>query len=126
MVEIAALASGTVATLVPYLIQGGKGFAGEAGKNLFIWLKDKFASQNKQKDLEDLQAKPNDTRLQGRLEVVLENILAENRKLVPELAKLVKDAKGEVHSVNNSKNVNTGTIKDINGHVTFGDNNTIS
>ena len=123
MIEYTELASIAITTLVPYLTKGGDAISAEVGKNLYSWIKEKLSLKNRQKDLEALNNKPEDPRVQGRLEVALEEILKENRVLVIELTKLVNAAKGETGNTVIGTNINTGTIT-AGGSVIFGNNNT--
>ncbi len=126
MIDIAILASSAVTAITPYLVKGGEEIASEAGKNLFSWLKDKLSLSNKEKDLKALQANPTDPKTQGRMEIILEEILSKNSTLLPELSKLVENAQTETNvSISNSKNVITGNITS-GGYSIVGDNNQVS
>lgn len=122
MIDIALLATSAVTALIPYLKKGMESVSEEAGKGLWSWISEKFKGQNKQSDLEALKAKPDDARIQGKIESTLETILIQNEVLANELTKLVEAAKSSGNYIANSKNVVTGNISSV-GKVIIGDNN---
>lgn len=125
MLDIAILASSAVGALVPYLIKGGEAIAGEAGKNLFTWIKEKLHLVKKEKDFALLQEKPDDAKTQGRIEVILEDILLNNNNLVQELSQLVEKAQNQNISTIASKNVVNAPIT-AGRDAIVGDNNQTS
>jgi len=125
MIDIAILASGAVSALVPYLIKGGEAIAGEAGKNLFSWVKEKLHLVKKEKDLNSFLQNPEDAKIQGRVEVILEDLLSNNKVLIDELSKLTERAQEETTNIVGSKNVVNAPISS--GRDTIvGDNNQVS
>jgi hypothetical protein len=125
MVDIVTLSAGAISVLAPYLKKGVESIASESGKGLWKWISEKFKKGDREKDLEALKQKPDDARLQGKAESILESILRDNPTLVQELVKLMEPLKDELTVITNSKNVNTGTIRSK-GNVIIGDKNTSS
>jgi hypothetical protein len=124
MLEIASLAASAVSMLVHFISKGGEEAAGEAGKGLVGWIKDKLIGKKKEQQLEALQQAPDNQIQQGKVIGTLEDLLNENPALAAELHKLVEAAKAAPGiNVSNSKNVVTGNVS-AGGSVIIGDNNT--
>lgn len=123
MIDITTLTASAVSVLIPYLMKGGEALSEEAGKSLWSWLTEKFTARNKQRDLDAFKKTPTDQRLQGKVEAGLEDILRENPDLINDMEKMLKEFQNNQSSIiQNSKNINAGTIN-AGGNVTIGDNN---
>lgn len=99
------LALAAVNALIPFFQKGFESFSGEAGKDLYHLLENKFTARGKQEDLAALKKEPDNERLQGKVESTLESIIEANRDLVEKLTKLIHATNSEAVSINNSKNV---------------------
>lgn len=118
----------TVATVTTALSMGGTEITKAASKDVYNWVKNLFTSQDKAHALEVLEKKPDDTREQIRVEVVLEEILKQNTQLIPELTALVEAAKAEqINNSNNTSHVqgnNNNVIQGVNNsHINIGNTN---
>ena len=122
--SIAILASSAISALVPYLKKGFDAFSGEAGKGLYQWISGKFTEKNRQVDLDAFKKEPDNDKLTGRLEAILENIIAEHHTEIEYLNELVARAQKESITVKDSKNFVAGPFEN-NGYSFIGDNNTI-
>lgn len=120
---LAQLATGAITALVPYLVKGAESIAGEAGKNLYNWIKSKFTAKGEEGELKSLTEAPDDQKVQGRLEVMLQNMLEENEDWAAELKELVGKAEGELVQqgnaikIENSKNFIVGPVRANEVHV---------
>lgn len=102
---ITEVATATVAVLSPYLAEGGKELAKTATKELWNWIKGVFKGRKEEKQIAEFEQMPNDPKVQGKIELLLENLLEENNHLIAELQRLIANAKGEI--ISNT----TGNIK---------------
>ena len=87
MIDPASLAAAAVAALIPYLTKGGEELAQGIGKDLWELIKKPFKSDNKK--LEDLRNNPEDTKIQGKVEGKLEDMLAEDHAFAATLRELL-------------------------------------
>ena len=79
---------------------------GEVVKERWGWLQGVFRKENKQQELDKFIESPEDPKVQGRLELVLEEYLKNNPQEIAELKKLLPELKEEV------KKINIQTVKD--------------
>lgn len=123
--EIATLATAAITTLVPFLTKGGEEITKGAAGDLWKWVKGKFSEKGKENALLVLENKPDDAKQQGKVEGVLEDILAEKTDLLAELSALITAAKAEqTNTINNTANV-TGNNNNLfqgvnNSHINIG------
>ena len=109
-ITITTLASSAVAILVPYLKKGVESFVGEAGKNLWNFVKKPFFSDKDKTKLENFKNNPDDKDLQAWLKIELQNVLKQNPKFLEELKKLLPKAEKEIEINIQSIGGNSGVI----------------
>ncbi|MGI9421159.1 MAG: hypothetical protein ACR2RA_25315 [Geminicoccaceae bacterium] len=98
--DIPALATSAVALLSPYLVKGSEEFAKKVGgaafggvEKLYGLVKGKLTGPAEAATLSSLEAKPDDTRRQGALEVFIEEALKADPDFAAELKALVENVK---------------------------------
>lgn len=117
--EITAL---TVATLAPYLTKAGEEVSKGIGKDLWEKIKKPFIKDSQKKALKTLEEKPNDAKVQGKFEGLLEMELEDN----PEFLEEIKTLLGQIPSEKQSQIIQTNTInigKGSNNQIYQGINN---
>jgi hypothetical protein len=87
------LAIQTIALLAPYLAMGAEEISKTVAKDVWGKVKDIFKSKNKEELLEKFTASPNEQKLQGQVEYVLQEELENNPKVVEELNNMVRELK---------------------------------
>ena len=102
MMDIPALATAAVALLSPYLVKGSEAFAKKVGdaafagvEKLAALVKGKLTGPAEAAALASLEAKPDDARRQGALEVQIEDALKADPDFAETLQALVEDVKKE-------------------------------
>lgn len=101
----------------------------------FSWLKNAFTRKSQQETVQQIEAAPNDEKLRSKLEILLENALADNeielqdlKKQVEDFRKVLSEQRPELHqriqaTVINSKNTMIGgNVTVHNGGFRQGDN----
>jgi len=96
MIDIAALAVGALAAVLPYLAKGGEEIAKGAGADLWKWIESKLSQKGKEKNITDLEASPNDPRIRGKVEENLHDLLQDDDSLINELEALVNAARANI------------------------------
>lgn len=95
------------ATATPWVLQkAGESVIGEVVKERWRWLQGVFRKENKQQELDKFIESPEDPKVQGRLELVLEEYLKNHPQEIAELKKLLPELKEDV------KKINIQTVKD--------------
>ena len=115
--ESATIITSAITTISPYLIKGGKAIAEGIGKDLWGLIKKLFKSEKDKKIIEDFKENPGDEKLQGKMELKLEEFLEEDPELVEQIKKLLPEAKQQMPKVNvqNIKGNNNTALQDIHG-----------
>ncbi len=68
-----------IAASSPWALQkAGESAVGEVVKDGWSWLKSVFSKKGKDQELDNLVERPKDPKIQGRLELILEDYLKEN------------------------------------------------
>lgn len=126
----AALATNGIAALLPYLVKGGEEIAKGAGKDLWELIKKLFKAAKEEHILEQLENKPDDQKLLGKVEGKLEEFLKSSPEIAREFEQKIREAKKDEEriqsliQISHSKNVVTGSTITSGGNVTIGDGNT--
>ena len=122
--NIAEVIPAAVATLVPYLKKGGEELLKGAGKELWDWTKSLFKDKKEEAQLEQFEQKPDDPKLQGKIELLLENLVAENDTLKTQLQQLIEKVQKETGGTVNTANIdNSSKFVAGNNFQSGGDNN---
>jgi hypothetical protein len=89
--SIAAIASAAIAFVAPYLAKGGEEIAKGAGKDLWELIKKPFQKKESHKEaIKELEAKPTDPIVQGKVIGKLEEHLEEDPELAKEMGAMVE------------------------------------
>jgi hypothetical protein len=105
--SIAAIASAAISFVAPYLVKGGEELAKGVGKDLWELIKKPFQKKDSHKEaIKELEAKPNDPIVQGKIIGKLEEHLEEDPEFAKELGAMVE--KLSVHQQNNDTMTVTG------------------
>lgn len=107
----------------------GKGLASGLfsgiGKDFWEKLKDRFKSDKDKEVIEKFEANPEDIKQQGKVEMLLEQKMAEmSQAELLELFQLFQKAKADnptINTISNSKNVVNGSIINVSGNFHLGD-----
>jgi len=116
MIAIGLLATEAIAALVSLFKKGVDNISGEASKDLYHWVREKFINKNKHEDLKQLEKAPDNQKLQGKVEAILDDIILEinkNRSQVEELSKLIESSKKEITINNSNNNIIEGSFNNI-------------
>ncbi len=129
--DYSAIATTAIAAVSPYLVKGGEEIAKGVGKDLWELIKKPFKAANDETIVKQLEEKPDDQKLLGKVEGKLEELLKTSPDIAQELQQKIDEAnkpeeKTRITTVVNSKNVAVGTTISAGGNVTFGDTSTSS
>jgi hypothetical protein len=113
--------------IVDFLGKGlASGLFSGIGKDFWEKIKARFKSDKEKEIVEKFEDKPEDIRLQGKFEGLLENKMAEmSQQELLDLFQLFQKAKADnptIHTISNSKNVISGSTINVWGNFNQGDN----
>lgn len=105
MIEIPTLAVDAFRYSLPFLIAAGEGFATGIGFDLWLKIKEVFTRKKEDQVIELLEKSPNDSKLLGRAEYILESELKGSPELIASFTSLIEAVK----TSNEYKNIVTQT-----------------
>jgi len=95
--DTVTIATAAVAFLVPYLAEGSKAAARQAGEALWKAMEQRFKSQPVGEEaLRDLKTDPQDSDIQAALRLQLRKALTADPEFLAELVRLLEEAQGEL------------------------------
>lgn len=96
---------------------------GEVSKNAIDWIKGLFTNKDKVKtELIELQEKPDSTARLNAVKAIIEKELEDNPASEQYLIEIYNKVLNSNISINNSKNINTGSVNSSGGNIQLGDN----
>lgn len=130
--DYSAIATTAIAAVSPYLVKGGEEIAKGVGKDLWELIKKPFKAANDETIVKQLEEKPDDQKLLGKVEGKLEELLKTSPDIAQELQQKIDEAKSDKEriqsliQISHSKNVVAGSTITSGGSVTIGDTSTTS
>jgi len=115
-------ASIIISAVLPFLKKGGEAIAGGVGRDLWELVKRPFQSESEKRTIEELEKSPDNTRLQGKVEGKLKDLLIENPDIAEEISALLPKAReeGKMIVIQNSKGVVLNSKIKAGGYVIIG------
>jgi hypothetical protein len=124
--DFATLASMTISAIVPFLIKGGEEIAQGIGKDLWALIKNPFQTEKDKSLIKQLEEKPDDQKLQGKVEIKLSELLEAYHDVAQQISSILPKAQEESKKlsllIKNSKNVVAFNKIVTNGDFRVGDN----
>ena len=124
--DFATLASMTISAIVPFLIKGGEEIAQGIGKDLWALIKKPFQTEKDKSLIKQLEEKPDDQKLQGKVEIKLSELLEACHDVAQQISSILPKAQEESKKlsllIKNSKNVVAFNKIVTNGDFRVGDN----
>lgn len=124
--DFAIIASAAISAITPFLVKGGEEISKGAGKDLWELIKKPFKSDKDKAIISEFEKMPDNSKVQGRVEVKLSDLLEADEETAEHISALLPMAQEEAKRVTiliqDSKNVVAGTQEiNVDGDFIIGD-----
>lgn len=103
--DIATIASAAIGFVAPYLKKGGEAITAGMGKDLWELIKKPFKKDSQKASVKEMEEKPNDPVVQGKLIGKLEEELENDAEYAKALQELVKKVGDQQNNNTNIQNI---------------------